>query len=87
MKNHLLSRHQDNVLESDKPKEDQRNLHVFMNTKNCPWEWADEIAKRIAEMVATDLRPISIVEGYGFKRLVSYMSVPVERISSSAGNI
>ena len=44
-----------------------------MNTKNCPRERADEITKRIAEMVATNLKPISIVEGYGFKHLMSYM--------------
>ena len=35
--------------------------------------FVQEITRRIAEMVARDLRPISIVEGVGFRHLLSYM--------------
>ena len=32
-----------------------------------------EISRRVAEMVARDLQPISIVEGNGFRNLMSYI--------------
>ena len=44
-----------------------------MVSKKCSAERAKEITKRISAMVARDLRPISMVEGDGFKHLMSYV--------------
>jgi hypothetical protein len=42
-------------------------------SRHCSTERATEITKRIAQFVAMDLRPISIVEGQGFSRLINYI--------------
>ena len=47
--------------ESSKGSGSQRKLDSFLHTKKCPAERAEEITRRIAEVVARDLRPISIV--------------------------
>ena len=39
----------------------------------CSAKRAEEISRRIAEMIARDLQPISIVEWAGFKHLLSYL--------------
>ena len=39
----------------------------------CPPERATAITKHIAEFVARDLRPISVVDGQGFTRLLNYL--------------
>ena len=67
MQSHLSSHHPDKYAgESSKESQSQRNLDSFVHAKKCPAERAEEITRRIAEMVARDLRPISIVEGAGF---------------------
>ena len=67
MQSHLSSHHPDKYAgESSKESQSQRKLDSFVHAKKCPAEHAEEITRRIAEMVARDLRPISIVEGAGF---------------------
>uniref|UniRef100_A0A1X7T2K1 Uncharacterized protein n=1 Tax=Amphimedon queenslandica TaxID=400682 RepID=A0A1X7T2K1_AMPQE len=42
-------------------------------TKSCSATRSKEITRRIAELVARDLRPISIAESKGFKQLLNFM--------------
>ena len=44
-----------------------------MRSTKCSAERAEAITQRIAEMVARDLRSISVVEGVGFTNLMSYL--------------
>ena len=81
MQSHLSSHHPDRYGESSKESRCQRKLDSFVHAKKCLAERAEEITRRIAEMVARDLRPISIVEGAGFKHLLSYLE-PRYRVPS-----
>jgi len=81
MQSHLSSHHPDKYSESSKESRSQRKVDSFVPAKWCPAERAEEITVRIAEMVARDLRPISIVEGAGFKHLLSYLE-PGYRVPS-----
>ena len=81
MQSHLSSHHPDKYGESSKGSGSQCKLDSFVRPKKCPAERAEEITRRIAEMVARDLRPISIVEGVGFKHLFSYVE-PGYRVPS-----
>ena len=82
MQSHLSSHHPDKYAgESSKESQSQRKLDSFVHAKKYPAERAEEITRRIAEMVARDLRPISIVEGAGFKHLLRYLE-PGYRIPS-----
>ena len=60
MQSHLLSHHPDKYDESSKGSWSQGKLNRFVRMKKCPAEHAEEITRRIAEMVARDLRPSSI---------------------------
>jgi hypothetical protein len=51
----------------------QQKLDRYAYSTRCSKERASEITKRIARMVALDLRPISIVEGRGFGELLEYI--------------
>ena len=81
MQNHLLSHHPDKYSESSKESGSQRKLDSFVPVKKCPAERAEEITVRIAEMVARDLRPISIIEGASLKHLLNYLE-PGYRVPS-----
>ena len=70
MSNHLLSHHRD-VCQA--AADTNRTLDEFVASKKCSSARSKEITKRIAEMVAKDLRSISIVAGYGFQNLMSYV--------------
>ena len=70
MQSHLLSRHPD---EYRAPEAKNRTMDDFVVSKKCSTARASEITRRIAEMAARDLRPLSIVEGSGFKSLMSYV--------------
>ena len=57
--------------DSSKSCKTQSTLHRF--SRMCPPERATAITKCIAEFVAWDLRPISVVDGQGFTRLMNYL--------------
>ena len=69
MQSHLSSHHPDKYGESSKERQSQCKLNSFVHAKKC----SAEITRRIVELVARDLQPISIVEGAGFKHLLSYL--------------
>uniref|UniRef100_A0A1X7SFL6 BED-type domain-containing protein n=1 Tax=Amphimedon queenslandica TaxID=400682 RepID=A0A1X7SFL6_AMPQE len=73
MKNHLSSHHPSCLSASEVTCSSVQSLDNFTVQKKCPAERSKEITKRIAEMVARDLRPLSLVEGEGFKRLMNYV--------------
>ena len=60
MKNHLISHHPGIYLDPEKNKSanSQSSLENFVRTKKCPTERSNKITRRIAEMVAMDMRPI-----------------------------
>ena len=68
-----------NRLETQHPREFssktsiQKRMDTYLSSKSCAAHRANEITRRIAEMVARDLRPISIVEGDRFKNLLRFM--------------
>jgi len=57
--------------DSSKSCKTQSTLHSF--SRVCPPECATAITKHIAEFVARDLHPISVVDGQGFTRLLNYL--------------
>ncbi len=81
MQSHLSSHHPDKYAGESKGSGSQRKLDSFMRAKKCPAERAEEITRRIAEMVA---RPISIVEGAGFNHLLSYLESPLQLAEGEA---
>ena len=62
-------------------------MDLFVHVKKCLAESAEEITRRIAEMVVRDLQSIHIVERVGFMHLLSYMKpdyhVPSHTLRSS----
>lgn len=88
MQSHLLSQHPDKYQASADSSSTSKNrtMSDFVVSKKCPTARSTEITRRIAEMVARDLRPINMVEGSGFKSLMSYMDTErgklIEKISS-----
>ena len=72
MKNHLLSRHP-NLCPAAADSKTNRTMDEFVAPKKCSTARSNEITRRIAEMVARDLRPISLVAGDGFNNLMSYI--------------
>ena len=75
---HLQAKHS-LIYETPKPKEDlpstskQTSLCGFSKPQHCTEARASAITKRIATMIAIDLRPIRVVEGEGFQNLVNYL--------------
>ena len=72
MQNHLVSHHPNQYQTAADSSKKNRTMAEFVSSK-CSTARSKEISSRIAEMVARDLRPINIVEGDGFKNLLSYI--------------
>ena len=73
LQKHLRGKHTEEAkkwfgeIESDGKK--QTLISTFGVSRNCPPAHEKRITELIAEMVARDLRPLSMVEGEGFKQL------------------
>ena len=51
-----------------------RLMDSFVGVKRkCSSNRAAKVTKLVCEMVARDLRPVSIVEGNGFRQLINYL--------------
>ena len=49
-------------------------MDSFVGVKRkCSFDRAAKVTKLVCEMVARDLRPVSIVEGNGFRQLINYL--------------
>ncbi len=79
MRNHLARLHPKEFSLPATPS--QSTLDSFVKRNNFPTHRAVEITRRIADMVARDLRPISIVEGDGFRNLLKFIE-PGYRVPS-----
>ena len=84
--NHIYTKpldqpHPDKYDESTKESRSQCKLDSFVHAKKYSAECVEEITRRIADTVARDLWPITIVEGADFKHLLSYLE-PRYRVSS-----
>ena len=76
MRNHLASHHKDEYAKVEAATvtaPSQTVLGSFMSKKDCSPQRVSKITCLIAEMVARDLRPISVVEGTGFTNLLSFL--------------
>ena len=71
---HLHSRHPQEYklcTGDDDGKRKQTTIERF--TGRCSDKQASEITKHICEFVARDLRPLRVVEGTGFKKLINFL--------------
>ena len=59
----------------------QTLMSTFTDTRRCSPARATRITELIAEMVARDLRPLSVVEADGFRQLLNYIE-PNYRVPS-----
>ena len=92
LKQHLANHHPNELAEivgesssSEKPKLAQAKLEKFSSVSVKPLpsgnKRAQAITRAIAELVARDLRPIAIVEGNGFRRMMAILD-PQYRVPS-----
>ena len=89
MRSHLSGKHDrmitvnhDSTTSSDSSCSSQSSMDSFVGVKRkCSSDRATKVTKLVCEMVARDLRPVSIVEGDGFKRLINYLE-PEYRVPS-----
>ena len=72
IKSHLLSHHPQ-LCPADSNTSQSNSMDQFVAPKKCSTARSKEITRRIAEMVARDLRAISLVDCVGFNNLMSYV--------------
>ena len=70
--NHLESKHPSSVAESSGKEAGKKQL-TLSDCKKCPPERAKNITAYVAEYIARDLCPISIIDGGGFQQLLQYI--------------
>ena len=85
MRSHLSGKH-DRITDSNHDSSDsstsQASMDSFVGVKRkCSSDRTTKVTKLVCEMVARDLRPVSIVEGDGFRQLINYLE-PEYRIPS-----
>ena len=76
LRDHLIRYHKDKYKRNDTSEsgnKQQTSMDTFVNRFKCPPARAKKITELVAFMVAKDLRPAAIVDGEGFKRLLSYL--------------
>ena len=74
LREHLTSKHPlqyVNPKKSSEKESKQSKIDTYVRSEYCSDKLASEITERIADMVALDLRPISSVEGEGFRDLLA----------------
>ena len=84
LQKHLRSKHVDEAKKcfgevTDGKK--QTLMSTFTDAQRCSPARATQITELIAELVARDLRPLSVVEGEGFRQLLNYIE-PNYRVPS-----
>ena len=65
-----------------KPVRKHSFIDSFVRRMSCPQARADELTEAIVDMIALDLRPVSTVNGVGFRRLM-YKAEPAYRVPSA----
>ena len=72
----MIRYHKDKYKRSDATEsgdKQQTSLDIFINRHKCPAARAKKITELLVLMIARDLRPAAIIEGEGFKRLLSFL--------------
>jgi hypothetical protein len=74
MNNHVKAKHPSGT-SAGKAKQGQRTMETFVSplVRRCPPSRATEITDLLADMVTTDLLPLSCVDGAGFRRLFEFV--------------
>ena len=85
MRSHLSGKH-DRMIQFTSSSDSSCSSQVLMDSfvgmkRKCSSDRATKVTKLVCEMVARDLRPVSIVEGDGFKQLINYLE-PEYRVPS-----
>ena len=76
LRDHLIRYHKDKYKWSDAIESGDRqqtSLDIFVNRHKCPAARSKRITELLALMIARYLRSAAIVEGEGFKRLLSFL--------------
>ena len=76
LRDHLICYHKDKYKRNDTIKssnKQQTSMDTFLNHHKCPPARSKKITELVALMVAKDLRPTAVVDGEGFKRLLSFL--------------
>ena len=77
LRDHLIRHHKDKYKRNDAREsgdnKQQTSLDIFVNRHKCPAARAKRITELLALMIARDLRPAAIVDGEGFKRVLSFL--------------
>ena len=82
LQKHLRAKHVDEAKKCfGEADAKQPLMSMFTDARRCSPARATRITELIAEMVARDLRPLSVVEGDGFRQLVNYIE-PNYRVPS-----
>ena len=72
LRDHLIAKHP-LTLPRNINKPTSQNILLFIQPTWCNEAKAEGISERVSEMIAMDMRPIQMVEGKGFWRLMSYL--------------
>jgi hypothetical protein len=75
MQSHLKAKHPVAVTAADISSQAQKTMEGFVNPliRRCPPSRANEITDLLADMVATDILPLSFVDGSVFRTLMEYI--------------
>jgi len=85
LRDHLIHYHKDKYKRKDtiqSSDKQQTSMDTFVNHFKCPPAHAKKITELVAFMVAKNLRPAAIVNGEGFKQLLSYLEPEYVVLSS-----
>ena len=76
LRDHLIHYHNDKYKRNDTTEsgnKQQTTMDTFLNRHKCPPAHAKKITELVAFMVAKDLQPAAIIDGEGFKELLSFL--------------
>ena len=74
LQKHLRAKHVDEAKKCfSEADAKQPQMSTFTDARRCSPARATRITELIAEMVARDLHPLSVVEGDGFRQLLNYI--------------
>ena len=68
-----MNRHSGSYKGDGAKKEKQGALQAFAGAKRCSEARAKEITDHIANFVALDMRPVCVLDGQGFLKMLAYL--------------
>ena len=76
LRDHLIRYHKDKYKRNDTVRsgdKQQTSMDTFLNRHKCTPARSKKITELVAFMVAKDLRPAAVIDGEGFKQLLSFL--------------